>query len=150
MKHLIKLSLLLFALLLPTTAIAYDFEVDGIYYNINGNEAEVTYKSQYGSYLGDVIIPATVTFNGTTFPVTTIGEDAFSGCGSLTTIYIPNSVTIIGNQAFAWCFKLSFIDVPNSVTIIGESAFCECHNLTSIDIPNSVITIGEGAFQNCI
>ena len=149
MKLFFKLSLMLLALLLPATAAAYDFEVDGIYYNINGNEAEVTYESQFGSYLGDVIIPATVTYNGTTFPVTSIGEGAFRGCGSLTTIEIPNSVTIIGNYAFAWCFILTTIDIPNSVTIIGELAFCECHDLSSVDISNSVITIGEGAFSGC-
>ena len=44
MKHLFNLSLLLLALLLPATALAYDFEVDGIYYNMNGNEATVTYQ----------------------------------------------------------------------------------------------------------
>lgn len=149
MKLFFKLSLMLLAFLLPATASAFDFEVDGIYYNINGNEAEVTYESQFGSYLGDVIIPATVTYNGTTFPVTSIGEGAFRGCGSLTTIEIPNSVTIIGNYAFAWCFILTTIDIPNSVTIIGELAFCECHDLSSVDISNSVITIGEGAFSGC-
>ena len=47
MKHLYKFSLLLLALLLPATALAHVFEVDGIYYNINGDEATVTFKGTY-------------------------------------------------------------------------------------------------------
>ena len=49
MKQLLKLTLLLLALLLPATATAHDFEVDGIYYKINGNEVAVTYRGTYSS-----------------------------------------------------------------------------------------------------
>ena len=72
MKHLFNLSLLLLALLLPSTVIAHDFEVDGIYYNITStNTVEVTYKdTNYESYGEDVIIPSTVSRNGTTYTVT--------------------------------------------------------------------------------
>ena len=98
MKKILKLSILLLALLLPATAAAHDFEVDGIYYNINGNEAEVTYRgevsNQYDNeYSGSVTIPETVTHNGTTYSVTTIDNDAFSNCSGLTSVTIPNSVT---------------------------------------------------------
>ena len=48
MKNFIKTTLLLLALLLPATAAAYDFEVDGLYYNITGvNTVEVTYRVMY-------------------------------------------------------------------------------------------------------
>ncbi|MBR4829880.1 MAG: leucine-rich repeat protein, partial [Muribaculaceae bacterium] len=104
MKNLITSALLLLALLLPATATAHDFEVDGIYYNINGNEATVTYDgSYYTEYSGSVVIPATVTYNGTTYSVTAIGIEAFAGCRDLTSIVIPNSVTSIGKSAFYYC-----------------------------------------------
>ena len=79
MKQFFRFSILLLALLLPALAMAHDFEVDGIYYNINGNEATVTYygSSPYDashSYSGSVVIPATVTYSGTTYPVTAIGN----------------------------------------------------------------------------
>ena len=70
---------MLLALLLPALATAHDFEVDGIYYKINGNEAAVTFKGTYyntfdNEYSGSVVIPATVTYNGTTYPVTAIDD----------------------------------------------------------------------------
>ena len=127
MKSLITSALLLLALLLPSTAAAYDFEVDGIYYKINGNEVKVTYQREfpglYNDYPGTVVIPATVTYNGTTYSVTAIGDGAFCYCSGLTNIVIPNSVSSIGSNAFSGCEGLTSIDIPNSVTAIGDHAF---------------------------
>ena len=150
MKQLFRFSLLLLALLLPATASAYDFEVDGIYYNINGNEATVTHKNwSFGAYSGSVVIPITVTYNGTIYRVTAIDVYAFSGCTGLTSIDIPNSVTEIGGWAFSGCSGLTSITIPNSVTTINGLTFSGCTGLTSIDIPNSVTSIGPSAFQDC-
>ena len=81
--------------------------------------------------------------------VTSIGEYAFTLCGSLTSVTIPDSVTSIGAGAFYNCKSLTSITIPDSVTSIGEYAFQNCSSLTSITIPNSVTSIGERAFQNC-
>ena len=81
--------------------------------------------------------------------VKVIGDSAFWGCESLTSINIPNGVTTIGNAAFQGCESLTSINIPNSVTTIGWCAFYACDSLTSINIPNSVATIGEGAFYVC-
>ena len=81
--------------------------------------------------------------------VMNIGNHAFHGCSSLSSITIPNSVTSIGNSAFENCSRLSSITIPNSVTWIGNSAFHSCSGLTSISIPNSVTGIGTEVFQNC-
>lgn len=153
MKKNIQFFLLLLALLLPVTATAHDFEVDGVYYNINGTEATVTFKGthydQYYEYSGDVIIPVTVTYGGTTYFVTSIGDWAFSDCIFLTSVTIPNSVTSIGGFAFYSCMGLTQINIPNSVTTIEGCAFYGCTGLTSIDIPNSVKYIGVLAFSDC-
>ena len=82
--------------------------------------------------------------------VKTIGDLAFLGCKSLTNINIPNSVKTIGNLAFRNCKSITTINIPNSVKTIGKNAFRGCESLTNINIPNSVTTIGEGAFALCI
>lgn len=146
MKHIITTTLLLLALLLPTHTLAHDFEFDGIYYNINGTNATVTSSPTGNKYSGSITIPATVTYNGTTYSVTTIGSSAFRGCSSLTNINIPNSVTTIGNSAFSGCSSLTNINIPNSVTSIGNYAFYDCSGLTSVTIGNSVTSIESSAF----
>ena len=117
-------------LLGATTATAHDFEVDGIYYKKSGNNtASVTYEgvnniaSDRVLYSGAVIIPSEVTYEGTTYSVTSIGSYAFSDCDGLTSVEIPNSVTSIGFYAFQYCSGLTSVVIPNSVTYIGKSAF---------------------------
>ena len=124
-------STLLLTLLLSmisTETFAYDFEVDGIYYNlIKAKVAEVTYKDDnYNSYSGEVVIPEKVAYEGVEYPVESIGNHAFQKCSSLTSVTIPNSVTSVGSDAFNGCSGLTSITIPNSVTSIGSGAFSGC------------------------
>jgi hypothetical protein len=99
--------------------------------------------------------------NGTvTIPVgvTSIGNNAFYYCTSLTSITIPPGVTSIGDRAFSSCDYLASITIPPGVTSIGDGAFSNCY-LASITIPSSVTRIGNvssigpdyfnGAFYSC-
>ena len=135
-----KHVLFLFATLLSLVASAHDFEVDGIYYNITSEEAkqaEVTYKGNYyhsynDEYSDSITLPATVTYNGVNYSVTSIGGFAFYKCRSLTTITIPEDVTSIGKNAFESCSSLTSITIPESVTSIGEDAFYSCISLKKV------------------
>ena len=127
MKKIIKKFWILAILLsVGLSGYAYDFEVDGICYgkNSDGKTVNLTVKEyNYNSYSGSVVIPSKVTYSGTTYSVTSIGDLAFKGCSGLTSVTIPNSVTSIGVLAFMDCNGLTSVTIPNSVTSIGERAF---------------------------
>ena len=137
-------------LLCCVSANAYDFEVNGIYYNIiSTSDLTVEVTNGDNKYSGEVIIPETIAYKSKVLKVTSIGEHSFGGCDGLTSIEIPNSVTSIRYYAFYDCSILTNVTIGNSVTSIGEGAFRNCTSLTSITIPNSVTTIGDYAFFSC-
>ena len=161
------------ALFASTTA------VDGIYYYFyDANQtATVTflgdYPGEYDAYTGDVVIPATVTYGGNTYSVTSIGYGAFAWCSGLTSVTIGNSVTSIEGRAFYGCSGLTSVTIPNSVTSIGAYAFHstawlanqsdgviyinqmlytykgEMPENTSIVVRDGTIQICESAFEGC-
>ena len=153
MKKLLLLLALLLAAASPS-ALAYDFMVGGLCYdkNSDGTSVSVTCEKwntsdNYSNLSGAVEIPESVTYNGVTYSVTSVGNSAFRKCRGLTSVTIPNSVTSIGYTAFSGCRGLTSVTIGNSVTIIGSYAFYDS-GLTSVTIPTSVTTIGEYAFYN--
>ena len=104
-----------------------------------------------GASIGNNAFSGCSSLTSITIPdgVTSIGNSAFSGCSSLTSITIPDGVTSIGNSAFSGCSSLTSITIPDGVTSIGNYAFNGCSGLTSITIPDSVTSIESYAFSNC-
>lgn len=81
--------------------------------------------------------------------VTKIEAGAFHNCTSLSNITLPKSVTTIEGSAFSGCSSLRSIVFPNGITEIGAGTFNDCKSLTTFDIPGSVTTIEVSAFQGC-
>jgi hypothetical protein len=165
------ISAALFVLLLSvagmTRGYAYDFVVNGIYYNITSSTAprtvEVTYSNNpwyYGNhYSGEVTIPSSVSRNGITYSVTSIGAYAFNNSADLTSITISNKVSSISYYAFHGCSGLEQITVASSNTYYDSRENCNAVIISSTNelivgckntnIPNSVTSIGDGAFYGC-
>ena len=154
----------------PTgTAIVNGCEYD---YKINTADGTATITKfrapdDHGSY--DITIPTAFG----RFPVTDIGDYAFSGCHSLTTlslgeniktigsyafydctqitgsVTIPQSVTSIGNEAFRWCSGIDSLTINNAATSIGEWAFASCFGIKTLSLGEKIKTIGYNAFSDC-
>ncbi|MEE0903607.1 MAG: leucine-rich repeat domain-containing protein, partial [Prevotellamassilia sp.] len=160
-----KFFLLLTLLCLSLSARAHDAEVDGIFYNLDAanKTATVTFKGDNywddDEYSGDAVIPETVTYNGVTYSVTSLGEWCFASCSSLTAITIPNSVTSLGTGCFADCSSLErmVVDAANPVYDSREDCNAIIHTSTNeliagcknSQIPNSVTSLGNRCFYGC-
>ena len=154
MKHYLHNSLralfLSLAVLLSLPMLAEKVEVDGINYDLVAETKQATViKKSSGKYSDEVIIPESVEHEGTTYSVTSIGDEAFCDCDGLTSVTIPNSVESIWGKAFYDCSGLTSVTIPNSVTSIGINAFGGCYGLTSVTIGSGVTSIGSAAFANC-
>ena len=147
---------------------------DTLYYKIIGdNVVKVFYTSedfdQYARLTGTLVIPSTVTNQGTTYTVTTIGnfggtnysavdfpntithleQDCFAQCTTLTAIALPNSVFEIGQYAFYGCTALATVTLPNSVWVIGNGAFGGDTALRAVTLPDSTSLVGDAPFAGC-
>lgn len=127
--------------------ISTEFTVDNLKYNVTdliANTVEIT--SGYGD--GALNIPATVTYAGTEYKVTSIGAEAFYDC-SFTSVTIPDGVTIIKYSAFQNCSELTEVTFGNSITTIENTAFYYCLSLKQVTIPKNVTKIGGNVFGFC-
>ncbi len=106
-------------------------------------------KSQLTTYVGQLVIPATVTSQGNTYQITGIDEMAFANNTTLTSLTLPESITTIGQGAFMNCSALVSVNIPTGVTAIPSSCFAQCKKMTKFELPEGIKNIGTLAFANC-
>jgi len=128
------------------------FVVDGIYYSsITGNTAMVIANENVeGYYTGNVVIPSTVTYQGMTFDVVAIDDNAFDGCYDLASVVIGENVTAIGEQAFQGCVGLTSVTIGSNVASIASKAFNYCNALTTVTCLGTVppVMASSDCFSN--
>lgn len=168
-QHSTKIIAALFAVLMGTANVygqyyAYDFSAAApsgqtLYYKIY-DSTQVSVVSPYtrssdSNYVsGDLIIPETVSYCGTTYTVTELKTHdfmigAFFNCKTLTSIYVPNSVRYMGEYSFAYCSSLVSVHLPDSITYIPNMAFKGCISLPQITLGRCVTNIFSDAFLFC-
>lgn len=142
-----KIFLLLWFVLLGLSEVqAYEFEKNGIYYDIVKGKAVVV-TGDVG-YSGDVVIPDSVEYYGHYYVVDSIGGTVFQ-YSKITSVRLPNQLRAIGSAAFVNCSGLTSISFPGSLRCIDDGAFQYCTGLTSLSFPEGMSQIGEGAFKGC-
>ena len=142
----------------------YDFSATApsgqtLYYKIS-DSAQVsvvnprTNNSDSNYVAGDLVIPETVSYCGTTYTVTGLSTHnfmmgTFYNCKTLTSVYVPNSVKTMGDYVFGYCPLLVSVHLPDSITSIPNMAFEGCTSLPSITIGRCVRNIFSDAFLHC-
>ena len=102
-------------------------------------------KTVYSEFTS-VTIPASVTYDSYTYPVTSIGTSAFEALTKLQTVVLPSSITVINTDAFYGCTKLANVNLHEGLETIYQRAFYNCA-LTSVTIPSTVTSLGNGVFK---
>ena len=157
MKKIIpKVMLIIASVFMSINIYAYDFEVDGFYYNIISTgdlTCEVTHSglgNQNELYTGNIEIPATTNYRDKEWKVVAIGDSTFYNCSNLTKITLHTNIVSVGVSSFQNCKWLSGINLPESITSIGKYAFYGCEKLNSISLPPLIKTIEPHTFNNSI
>ena len=145
-KLFLSLALMACTLINAATTV----QIGDLYYSLGTTTATVVADQSSGktvySEFTSVTIPASVTYDSYTYPVTSIGTSAFEALTKLQTVVLPSSITVINTDAFYGCTKLGSINLPEGIETIYKRAFYNCA-LTSVTIPSTVTSIGASAFK---
>jgi len=124
-------------------------EVDGISYSLNTKSGTAEVVNNASQYSGNIVIPETIIYEGSTYNVTSLGKEAFKACTSLISLSMPNSITTLGDKVFYDCRNLESVNISENISIISINAFAGARNLKKIILPESVVRINDYAFSGC-
>jgi len=154
MKRIIITTLCALACLASAIA-QIGYRQDDITYSLNTDKSGNNYAIALYNLNKDrsnVVIPETITFEGTDYTVTEIGDEAFANNAYLESVSLPNTLLRIGDKAFYLCgYYRGYLTInwPESLTYIGKAAFRRT-KITTVKIPGTVQIISDEAFKECI
>lgn len=128
---------------------------DGLWYKVSGpdtvmllpeNNKTQNYSGSYSS-MPEVVVPATVNYEGGTYRVTALAAEAFYFNSKTTSVTLPEGLESIGSTAFFFARNIKTLHIPDSVKTIGNMAFNGVSS-APLNIPASIEFIGDTAFQN--
>lgn len=129
------------------TGLTTDLQVTFTYNGVTAAVSQNAFLNFYNSSVLPALTSVTIKSG-----ITSIGASAFSGCGELAAVDMPNTIAQIGSLAFAGCFSLGSaggtVTLSSGLTALGDQVFSGCRALTSIIIPNGVTAMGSSLFEN--
>ena len=124
-------------------------KIDNIYYTLDSDTKEAKVESYGEKYVGNIVIPAEVTYLNEVYSVTAINYFAFENCTRLYSVSLPESIKSIGSSAFSGCSSLTSFTIPKNVSSIGLGAFKGCRSLSKIYARmTEPCTMGNSVFEN--
>ena len=103
-------------------------------------ETKTATLQKYTGISQSVTIPSRIDWDGASYNVTVIGQNAFRDNTTITSINIPKGVLEIDNYAFYGCSVLSSVKLPTNCQL-GKYIFYECDSLNEISIPEGTTSI---------
>ena len=119
----------------------------GIVYELNG-DGTIT-LTDGSNATGAITIPDAIEKGEESYPVTSVGDNAFENCWQLVSVTFSGNVGSIGDTAFVFCGALESVTFSGKVDSIGRYAFHDCDALNTVTFSGDVGSIGLGAFENC-
>ena len=149
-----KFHLICALLFVAVTSMAQQtFTVDNFVYTVTDDVSKTVSVKQVSSSTeyGEIVIPESVEWEGTTYTVTSVASMGFQNNNSLTAVTLPSTMRTLGAESFEYCGNLSWIALNEGLETIEEWAFyvnsSASNNMDYITIPASVTSIGKGAFE---
>lgn len=117
-----------------------------MYFNVyDDGTAAVAVNTSYA--VEDVVIPETVEYNGRSYPVTGIVQDAFKGNSFIRSVTFSDTVISSGWDAFRGCRNLETVDLGSGISVLADHMFAECSRLSRLSGGAGVRTIYKGVFE---
>lgn len=138
---------LILSTIVPTSLAATTTTVEGVTYTLNTSKktASVT-TTVAGEFATELIIPASIVYNGSTYTVTGVDKQAFKSNDDIVSVVFPDTITTINQDTFYFCDKIETVVLPAKLTKIPKNMFYSCPSLKNVIIPSTVTTIELSAF----